>query len=115
MVSKGKSKYRNIRVEWNGRSFHSKKEANYAQSLSMARQAVDPKDRVIHVQYQVPYDVILHGRKITRYVLDFRVHYADGRIDHVDVKGYLKGAAYDLFRIKKALVEIQEGIEIREV
>lgn len=53
----------------------------------------------------------MNGKKICKYIADFRVTYADGRIEVVDVKGVRTG----VYRLKKKLVEAQYGIIIIEV
>jgi hypothetical protein len=47
-------------------------------------------------------------------VVDFIVTYSD-RVEYIDVKGYKKGCAYQMFRLKKKMVEAFHGIEIIEV
>lgn len=49
------------------------------------------------------------------YVADFVYIDSDGQINVEDVKGYKKGAAYDLFTIKRKLMLYVHGIRVREV
>ena len=51
--------------------------------------------------------------KPCRYVADF-VYQQDGKTIVEDTKGYKKGAAYDLFVIKRKLMLIVHGIRIKE-
>lgn len=106
-----KSKYRNMKTEYNGTIFMSKKEARYAMLLDSLKKAAEKKERVVSYEMQVPYQIILNGKKICRYLLDFKVAYADGRIEHIDVKG----VRTQVYSIKKKLVEAQFEIKIIEV
>lgn len=106
-----RSKYGNLKTEYNGTIFMSKKEAQYATLLDSLKKASKFSERVVCYQMQVPFQVELNGKKICKYLLDFKVVYGDGRVEHVDVKGVRTG----VYRIKKKLVEAQFGIEIIEV
>lgn len=110
VVPKVLSKYRNVQTEYNGFKFMSKKEAEYAMQLDFMKKAKAPRDRVLSWVPQVPFQVILNGKKICKYIADFKVEYADGRTEIVDVKG----VRTDVYRLKKKLVEAQYGIEIIE-
>ena len=52
--------------------------------------------------------------KPCKYVADFIYCDADGKTVVEDVKGYKKGAAYDLFAIKRKLFLQRYGIKIKE-
>jgi hypothetical protein len=106
-----RSKYGNLKTEYNGVIFHSKKEAAYAQQLDFLKKVKGVNDRVVDYDMQVPFQVVLNGIKICKYLADFKVRYADGRTEIVDVKG-VKTQTY---RLKKRLVEAQYGIKIIEV
>lgn len=67
-------------------------------------------ERVLDYKTQVKYPIEVNGFKICTYILDFMVQYCDGRIEHVDVKGYIT----PIYRIKKKLVEAMYGITIIE-
>ena len=110
LKSKRVSKYRNVKTEYDGVLYDSKKEAAYARLLDTMRKATHPSDRVYRVERQVPFPVVLNGKKICVYRADFVVTYADGREQVIDVKG-MKTAIY---RLKKKLVEAQYGFEIHE-
>lgn len=111
VIPKTLSKYRNVQTEYNGIKFMSKKEAEYAMQLDFMRKATSPRDMVVEYECQVPFQIILNGKKICRYIADFRVKYADGREEIIDVKG----VRTDVYRLKKKLVEAQYGIVIIEV
>ncbi|MBD3198010.1 MAG: DUF1064 domain-containing protein [Candidatus Lokiarchaeota archaeon] len=95
--------------------FDSKKEANFYLELNMLRKAVEPNARVEQITRQPQFDIQINGKHIAYYRADFKVIYADGNMKIFDVKGYKKGCAYNLFRLKKKLVEAIYNIEIIEV
>ncbi len=89
----------------------SKKEAHYAMELDFRKKAVKPNERVVSYEEQVPFQVIMNEKKICKYLADFRVLYADGHIEIIDVKG----VRTNIYSLKKKLVEAQYGVEIIEV
>jgi hypothetical protein len=104
------NKYRAIKSEYNGIVFASKKEKEYAVRLDICKKTSLLKERVIEYQTQVKYPIIVNNQKICTYILDFIVHYGDGRIEYVDVKGFIT----PVYRIKKKLVEAIFKISILE-
>lgn len=108
---KGRNKFGAKKTEYGGRVFDSAKEAKRAHDLWLLKLAGE----VAGIEYQVPFDCVVNGKLVCKYVADFRVTYRDGRVEVEDVKGYKKGAAYATFRIKKKLVEALHGIAIVEV
>lgn len=106
-----KSKYGNLKTEYNGTIFDSKKEANYAMQLDFQKKAVNPKDKVISYEKQVPFQIIVNGKKICKYLADFKVSYADRHEEIIDVKG----VRTQMYSLKKKLVEAQFNIKIIEV
>jgi len=104
------SKYRSQRVEVDGEVYDSKREARYAGVLQAMKRAGDKRERVAEVERQVVYGIEVNGHKICKYLLDFRVKYGDGRVEHVDVKGYRT----PVYKLKKKLVEAIHGIKIIE-
>lgn len=105
------NKYGAKRTEYNGRFYMSKKEANYAKHLEYLKHAHDLKDRVIEIQYQVPFQIVMNKKNICKYVCDFIVFWGDGRKTIIDVKGMRTS----IYILKKKLVEAQYGVEIVEV
>lgn len=105
------SKYGNIKTAYNGRIFHSRKEAGFARLLDTMRNAVNPKDKVKDIQYQPRYPIVIEGKKICDYVGDFFVLYADNHSVLYDVKGYRT----NVYVLKKKLVEAVYKIQIVEV
>jgi len=110
-----RNKFNAIKVKTEHGTFDSKKEYAYFKRLMIQKKAVNTSDRVTDIQTQVRYNIDVEGKRICFYKLDFKVRYADGRVEHVDVKGLKKGAAYQVFRIKKKLVEAIYDISIIEV
>lgn len=94
--------------------FDSKKEADYYVRLVMQKKAKDENERVIEIELQPRYDIIVNDVNIGFYKADFKVKYATGKVQVVDVKGLKQGSAYQLFRLKKKLVEALYNIRIIE-
>lgn len=106
-----RSKYNNKKTEYAGRLYDSKKEAEYAKHLEYLKHAKKLEERVTKIEYQVPYKIYGGKTVCSTYFADFVVHYGDGRIEIVDVKG-MKTPVY---RLKKKLVEACYGLKIKEV
>lgn len=105
------NKYGNKKTEYNGQTFDSRKEAQYARELDLLSKAQNDTQRVVKYETQVRYPLEVNGTKIATYVLDFKVEYADGRVEFVDVKGMRTG----VYKLKKKLMLACHGIEITEV
>jgi hypothetical protein len=73
--------------------------------------------RITDLQRQVTYELIpkQDGERATKYVADFVYCDAAGNTIVEDTKGYKKGAAYDLFVIKRKLMLWVHGIQVKEV
>jgi protein associated with RNAse G/E len=108
-MQKKRSKYNAKRTEYNGFVYDSIKEAGYAKKLDLLKMAKG-KDKVLSVERQVPYEMIVNDVKICTYRLDFKVTYSD-RVEHVDVKGVLTA----IYKLKKKLMKACHGIDIIEV
>lgn len=91
------SKYNAKSSIYNGISYHSKKEAAYAQELDLRKEAGDIK----RWERQVAIDLFVHDKKICRYYVDFRVIYPDGQEELVEVKGF----ETEVWRLKWKLLE----------
>lgn len=109
------NKFHAQKIEIGGEVFDSKKEYRYFSELEMLKKAKDEKSRVVSIERQVRYDIIVNEKKIGFYKLDFKVKYADGHYRFIDIKGLKKGSAYQIFRLKKKLVEAIYGIKIEEI
>lgn len=105
-----RSKYNAKKTIFNGVTYDSKAEANYAQLLEIQKKAVGGL-RVVEIERQPKYPIEVNGKKICTYKGDFLVTYANGSKSLIDVKGF-KTREYIL---KKKLVEAIYGIKITEV
>lgn len=76
------NKYNAKKVKLDGRTFDSKAEASAAATLEMMRKA----GRIREIEYQPRYLLLPKPNKI-EYVADFRVVWADGREEIIDIKG----------------------------
>lgn len=94
-----------------GKVYMSKLEMMYRKHLDILQKAANIKERVVDIKEQVPFEVVVNGKKICKYLLDFEVTYGDGRVEYVDVKGI----ATDVYKIKRKLVEALYPIKIKEV
>ena len=115
------SKYKAIKTKVDGIIFDSKKEAVYYSQLLLQKKCVTEKYRVIKIELQprFNYEIKYHAnglvyKKTAFYKADFRVTYADNRIEIIDVKGCKKGHAYQTFKRKKKIIETLYQIEIIE-
>lgn len=81
---KNTKKYKSVRQTYNGYSYMSKKEANYAFELDMRIKLGEIKE--YKRQYRLSLDV--EGEHIADYYVDFAVEMADGSIEYHEVKGF---------------------------
>lgn len=95
--------------------FDSRKEADYYCLLELQKKAKNEADRVVEIELQPRFDMIVNGINCGFYKADFGVTYASGVKKIFDVKGLKQGAAYQIFRLKKKIVEAIYKIEIIEV
>lgn len=113
-LKKRKSKYnvapKNQRT-YKGKVYDSKLEKNYRAKLELMKKATKLENRVVDIQEQVPFEFVINGLKVCTYLLDFKVTFGDGRIEHIDTKGVIT----DIYRIKKKLMLACYGIKIKEV
>ncbi len=108
------NKFNAKKIIISGIIFDSKKEGLYYLKLLMLKKANKESERVINIALQPRFDIIINGKKIGFYKADFKVTYADKHTEIIDIKGLKKGSAYQLFRLKKKLVEALYNIEIIE-
>lgn len=96
-------KYNNKKAKVNGIIFHSRMESMYYRHL----QKLKKKGIVVEVELQPQYILLPTVQKIKRkflktcYKADFKVTYADGHIEIVDVKG----KADKVFQLKRKMFE----------
>lgn len=109
-----KNKYNARKVEIDGIAFDSAKEAARYRELKLMQRAGEIRDLQLQVEYElIPKQA---GERACNYIADFV--YQDVRTGKTvveDVKGYKKGAAYNIFAIKRKLMLWRYGIKIVEV
>jgi len=97
MIEKRYNKYKAEKQTFGGRSYHSKKEADYAVQLAWRKKAGEIKE--IIPQYKL--DIRVNGKHITNYYIDFKVILSDNTIELIEVKGF----ETDIWRLKWRLTE----------
>lgn len=103
---KSKSKYGNKKVVIDGIKFDSKREAQRYGALQLMLKA----GLISNLRMQVPYQIVINGKKCFKYLADFV--YDDGGKEIIeDVKGFRT----PLYRLKKKIVEAWFGVVIVEV
>lgn len=111
------NKYKNIKIEYNGMIFDSKKE--YAEYLKLI--ALQDLGVIRNLKRQVEYELIpkfvLNGKthRKTTYKCDFSyVSVSDNKIHVVDVKSPIT-AKNEVYKLKKKMMAYKYGIEIEEI
>ena len=108
------NKYNARKVTIDGIAFDSKKEAHRYAELKMLLRGGEIRDLRLQVEYElIPKQV---GERACNYIADFV--YQDVRTGKTvveDVKGYKKGAAYNIFAIKRKLMLWRYGIKVQEI
>ncbi|RPJ97265.1 DUF1064 domain-containing protein [Rummeliibacillus sp. TYF005] len=97
------SKYKNKKVEVDGITFDSKMESDYYLYLKQLEQQGAVREFLMQKEYILLEGYVKSDKKIRpiKYKADFEVHYSDGHIEVVDVKGFLTAD----FKLKKKLFE----------
>lgn len=93
------NKYGAVRAEWNGRSFDSTAERDYAVQLDQLKQA----GQIKRVTYQHKLRLEANGVFVCDYIIDFRTVMPDGTIELHEVKGM----ETDLWRNKWKMAKAQ--------
>ena len=94
--TKTASKYRNVKTEYNGIVFDSKKEASVYAKLYALHTAGKIINIILQPEFELQEGYIKDGKKITRvkYKADFLVKYKNGRQEVIDVKGFKQDKVY---------------------
>jgi len=109
MFERRYNKYKAEKQTFNGRSYHSKKEADYAVQLAWLKKTGEIKE--IEPQHKI--DIRVNGKHITNYYIDFKVIYSDGRIELIEVKGFQTPEWLIKWRLTEALIdEIEPGSKL---
>ena len=93
--------------------FDSKKEYAEFQKLILLQKS----GFISCLERQIRYELISKNEKFgnCQYIADIKYLDLDGNIHVVDVKGYKKGAAYELYKIKRKLMFDKFRIFVEEV
>lgn len=103
-VKRYQNKYGAVKQTFNGRSYHSKKEAAYAQQLHLRQLAGE----ITEILPQYPLRLYVNEKKICNYLIDFKITLADNTVELIEVKGF----ETDVWRLKWKLTEaLLEEIE----
>lgn len=103
-------KYGNVPTNVEGKSFHSKHEAQRYSELVLLQKAGE----IENLQLQVTYRLDVGGHHICKYIADFVYDDKNGRQVVEDTKSYAT-AKDPVYRLKKKLMKACHGIEIHEV
>jgi hypothetical protein len=87
-LQKRGNKFNNRSTMYEGRVYHSAKEADFAKTLNLLKHAVDASKRVVSWKPQPRFELRVYGSLIGHYTPDFDVQYADGHREIVEVKGF---------------------------
>ena len=117
-MRRGYSKFRAKPTVVHGFRFASKAEARRYQELLLLGQAGE----IRNLELQPRFPITSGGAKVASYVADFRyqerhVWFLEGAAvsSWRDVVEDVKGMKTPVYRLKKKLVEVQYGIQIREI
>ena len=105
------SKYRNIKTEFDGLKFDSKKEAARYAVLRLLERGNVISELNLQVPFEIAPSVVIAGRKkpALKYIADF-TYRKDGQWIVEDVKGALT----DLYKAKRHLMKSVHNIDILE-
>ena len=104
MFEKRYNKFRAERQTFAGRSYHSKKEADYAVRLAWLQKAGEIKE--ITPQYKIK--IIVNNIFICAYIIDFLVTLPNGKRQYHEVKGFKT----DIWKLKwKLCMALKEQID----
>jgi hypothetical protein len=102
-----RSKYHSIKTAIGGRVFDSKAEANRFAELRLLMRAGEVKNIECQPKFLLQDSFKKNGKTYRKieYIADFKITYADGRIEIEDVKS--KGTKTEAYKIKKKLFELK--------
>jgi hypothetical protein len=109
-ASQKKNKYSAISQEYNGRWYHSKKEAKYAEELDWRMKAGE----LTEIKPQHKIEIRVNGKLWRNYLVDFRVVTKDGTVEYHEVKGFATEEwkmKWDLLHLLKAEI-LEPGAEL---
>lgn len=95
------NKYNNVKQNYNGSRYDSKKEATYAKELDLRIAAKDIKEYT----RQFPLELRVNGKLICKWKIDFAVKNMDDSITFIEVKGF---ETYDYILKRKLFEALQQ-------
>ncbi len=111
---KSYNKYNNRKVEYDGYTFDSKKEAEFYKKLQALQKAGKVKKIEVHPKFELQPTFRKNGKtyRAINYYADFLVYYSDGITKLYDTKG----KRTEVYKIKKKLFEYKyKDLTIEEV
>ena len=96
-----RNKYGAVKQTYNGRSYHSRKEAAYAQELDWRLKAGE----IIEIIPQYKLELYVKGIKICNYYMDFKVILPDESVELIEVKGFPTALWKLKWKLTEALLE----------
>jgi hypothetical protein len=109
MFEKRRSKYGSTKQTFNGRSYDSILEANYASQLETRKMAGE----ILEIFPQYKLDLRVNGLHITNYFIDFKVVLSDNSVELIEVKGFETDVWRLKWRLTQALLEeIEPGAKL---
>lgn len=99
ILSKNMRKYRNVYTEYNGVTYHSRKEAEYARELDLRVRGKD----IAGWTRQVAYPIRVNEKHICNYIVDFVVRANDGSLELHEVKGVMTSTFVLKWKLVQAL------------
>lgn len=106
IASPRQGKYRNKKCTINGITFHSLKEGKRYVALL----ALEKAGQIFKLQLQVPFKIVVNGKKVCTYRADFTYYDSAGKYIVEDTKGFQTPA----YKLKKRLLFVTHNIEIVE-
>lgn len=110
-----RSKYGNIKINCDGITFHSKKEAKRYKTLKLKEKAGLISNLQIHPKFSIE----VNGEHICNYIADFSYYEENGKLVVEDTKGIDPKGRWDTrtetYKLKKRLMKAVNNIEIKEV
>jgi hypothetical protein len=108
------NKYHAKKVTFFGETFDSRKEGERWLVLRNLEQRNEIRDLRRQVKFELVPAYPAIGLRALTYIADF-VYSQGGKTVVEDVKGYTKGAAYELFKAKKKMLYFRYGLLVQEV
>lgn len=105
-----RNKFGAVKTLYNGITFDSKHECECYIKLH----SDEVCGLISELRLQVPLQVHVHGVHVFTYIADFKF-IRDGNECYQDAKGYRKGSAYQLFKLKQKVIAAAMGINVEEV